>query len=45
MPRVERTALALDGVDLVMRLTDHPDGEAVVRTRRAASCASRPAAT
>ena len=33
-----RTALALDGVDIVMRLTDHPDGEAIVRTgpRRAA---------
>jgi hypothetical protein len=32
--RVERTALALDGVDLVIRLTDHPDGEAVVRSER-----------
>jgi hypothetical protein len=32
--RVERTLLALDGVDLVMRLTDHPDGEAAVRSSR-----------
>jgi hypothetical protein len=32
--RVERTALALDGVDLVMRLTGHPDGEALVRNER-----------
>jgi hypothetical protein len=32
--RVVRTALALDGVDVVMHLTDHPDGEAVVRTGR-----------
>jgi len=32
--RAERTLLALDGVDLVMRMTDHPDGEAVVRGRR-----------
>jgi type I phosphodiesterase/nucleotide pyrophosphatase len=31
IPRIERAALALDGVDLAMRLTDHPDGEAVVR--------------
>ena len=29
--RAERTLLALDGVDLVMRITDHPDGEAAVR--------------
>jgi hypothetical protein len=34
--RAERTLLALDGVDLVMRMTDHPDGEAVVRGRRGA---------
>jgi len=34
VPRVERTALELEGVDLVMRLTDHPDGEAVVRSER-----------
>ena len=32
--RVERTLLALDGVDLVMRMTDHPDGEAAVRSAR-----------
>jgi Type I phosphodiesterase / nucleotide pyrophosphatase len=34
MPRIERTALALEGVDLVMRMTDHPDGEAAVRGER-----------
>jgi hypothetical protein len=34
IPRVERTLLALDGVDLVMRMTDHPDGEAIVRGKR-----------
>jgi len=34
VPRIERTALALQGVDVVMRLTDHPDGEASVRTQR-----------
>ena len=45
VPRLERTALALEGVDLVMHMTDHPDGEAVVRGARAASCASCPAAT
>jgi hypothetical protein len=33
-PRIERTLLALDGIDLVMRMTDHPDGEAVVRGQR-----------
>ena len=33
IPRVVRTLLALDGVDLVMRLTDHPDGEAAVHSR------------
>lgn len=32
--RVVRTALALDGVDLIMHRTDHPDGEALVRTGR-----------
>jgi hypothetical protein len=31
--RVVRTLLALEGVDLVMHLTDHPDGEAAVRSR------------
>ncbi len=31
--RVTRTLLTLDGVDLVMHLTDHPDGEAAVRSR------------
>ena len=34
IPRVERTLLALEGVDLVMRMGDHPDGEAVVRGER-----------
>ena len=34
VPRLERTLLALDGIDLVLRMTDHPDGEAVVRGRR-----------
>jgi len=34
LPRVEQAALALEGVDLLMRLTDHPDGEAVVRGAR-----------
>jgi hypothetical protein len=34
IPRVVRTLLALEGVDLVMHLTDHPDGEAAVRTDR-----------
>jgi hypothetical protein len=33
VPRVVRTLLALDGVDLVMHLTDHPDGEAAVHSR------------
>lgn len=32
--RVERTLVELEGVDLVMRMTDHPDGEAVVRGHR-----------
>jgi hypothetical protein len=32
-PKVERTLLSLEGVDLVMALTDHPDGEARVRSR------------
>ena len=42
VPRVERTLLALEGVDLVMRMTGHPDGEAAVaRDASAASCASR----
>ena len=34
IPRIERTALALEGVDLVMHLTDHPDGEAAIRGER-----------
>jgi len=31
--RVVRTLLALEGVELVMHLTDHPDGEAAVLSR------------
>jgi hypothetical protein len=34
IPRVERTLLALEGVDLVMKMGDHPDGEAIVRGER-----------
>ena len=34
IPRIERTMLALEGVDLVMRMGDHPDGEAIVRGER-----------
>jgi hypothetical protein len=32
IPRVVRTLLSLEGVELVMHLTDHPDGEAAVRS-------------
>ena len=34
LPRIERTLLELEGVDLVLRMTDHPDGEAAIRGRR-----------
>jgi Type I phosphodiesterase / nucleotide pyrophosphatase len=34
VPRIERTLVALEGVDLVLRMTDHPDGEAAVRGER-----------
>jgi hypothetical protein len=34
VPRIERTLVALDGVDVVLRMTDHPDGEAVIRGKR-----------
>jgi hypothetical protein len=34
VPRVARVLEGLEGVDLVMHLTDHPDGEAAVRSRR-----------
>src|SRR3954462_10701171 len=34
VPRVERTLLAHEGVDLVMSMTDHPDGEVAVRSTR-----------
>ena len=33
LPRIEKTVLELDGVDLVLRMTDHPDGEAAIRGR------------
>jgi hypothetical protein len=33
-PRIERTLLSLEGVDVVLRLSDHPDGEAIVRGER-----------
>jgi hypothetical protein len=33
-PRIERTLLSLEGVDLVLRRSDHPDGEAIVRGER-----------
>ena len=32
--RAERTLLEVEGVDLVMRMTDHPDGEAIIRGKR-----------
>jgi hypothetical protein len=34
IPRAVATLLRLDGVDLVMYLTDHPDGEVAVRSSR-----------
>ena len=34
IPRIARTLLALEGVDLIMHLTDHPDGEAAVRSKQ-----------
>jgi len=34
LARVVRTAMAVEGVDIVMYRTDHPDGEAAVRTGR-----------
>jgi hypothetical protein len=34
IPRIERTLLALEGVDLVMRMGAHPDGEASIRGER-----------
>jgi hypothetical protein len=30
IPRVDRTLLGVEGVDLVMRMTGHPDGEAAI---------------
>jgi hypothetical protein len=34
IPRIERTLLSLEGVDVVLRRSDHPDGEAIVRGER-----------
>src|SRR3954470_1908625 len=34
VPRIERTLLALEGVDLLMKMAAHPDGEAIVRGER-----------
>jgi hypothetical protein len=34
VPRIERTLLSLEGVDVVVRRSDHPDGEAMVRGER-----------
>ena len=34
-PRIERTMAALEGVDVVLRMTDHPDGEAAAVSERA----------
>jgi hypothetical protein len=34
VPRIERTLVALEGVDVVLRMTDHPDGEAAIRGER-----------
>ncbi len=34
VPRIVRTCLALEGVDLAIHRTDHPDGEAAVRCER-----------
>jgi hypothetical protein len=34
LPRIEEELLDLDGVDVVLRMTDHPDGEAAIRGKR-----------
>jgi hypothetical protein len=34
VPRIVRTALTLEGVDFAVAMTDHPDGEASVRSER-----------
>ena len=34
MPRIVDTLLGLEGVDLVLTMTDHPDGEAAIRGAR-----------
>jgi hypothetical protein len=34
VPRIEATLLGLEGVDVVLRRSDHPDGEAIVRGKR-----------
>jgi hypothetical protein len=37
LPRIAATLLELEGVDLVLTMTDHPDGEAAIRGKRGAS--------
>jgi hypothetical protein len=34
MPKIEATLLELEGVDVVLTLTDHPDGEGAIRGHR-----------
>jgi hypothetical protein len=34
MPKIEATLLDLEGIDVVLTLTDHPDGEAAIRGHR-----------
>jgi hypothetical protein len=34
LPRISKTLLGVEGVDLVLTLTDHPDGEASIRGAR-----------
>ena len=34
VPRIERTLLSLEGVDVVLRRSDHPDGEGILRGAR-----------
>ena len=37
LPRIAATLLELEGVDLVLTMTDHPDGEASIRGKRGAT--------
>ena len=34
LPRIEKAVLDLEGIDLVLRMTDHPDGEGAIRGKR-----------